>query len=55
LADLVPCELLVAGVVDGVEEELAGLSGEAGEGVQSDAWVAEPEGVCAACRGCLSP
>ena len=44
LADLGPGEFLVAGVVDGLGQELVGLSDEAGQGVQPDRGVAEPLG-----------
>src|SRR6516162_2077581 len=44
LADLVPGEFLVAGVVDGLGQELLGLGDEAGQGVQVDGGVAEPVG-----------
>jgi hypothetical protein len=44
-ADLGPGEFLVAGVVDGLGQELFGLRDEAGEGMQPDAGVAEPVGV----------
>jgi hypothetical protein len=37
LADLGPGEFLVAGVVDGLGQELFGLGDEAGQGVQPDA------------------
>ena len=43
-ADLGPGEFLVAGVVDGLGQELLGLGDEAGQGVQSDGGVAEPVG-----------
>ncbi len=44
LADLGPGELLVAGVVDGLRQELFGLGDEAGQGVQADGGVAGPVG-----------
>ena len=44
LADLGPGEFLVAGVVDGVGQELLGLGDEAGQGVQPGGGVAEPVG-----------
>jgi hypothetical protein len=44
LADLGPGEFLVAGVVDGLGQELAGLGDEAGQGVEVDGGVAEPVG-----------
>jgi hypothetical protein len=43
-ADLGPGEVLVAGVVDGLGQELLSLGGEAGQGVQVDGRVAEPVG-----------
>jgi hypothetical protein len=42
LADLGPGEFLVAGVVDGLGQELLGLGDEAGQGVQVDGGVTEP-------------
>jgi hypothetical protein len=44
LADLGPGEFLVAGVVDGLRQELVGLGDEAGQDMQPDAGVAEPVG-----------
>ena len=44
LADLGPGEFLVAGVVDGLGQELLGLGDEAGQGVQVDGGVTEPVG-----------
>ena len=44
LADLGPGEFLVAGVVDGLGQELLGLGDEAGQGVQPDGGAAEPAG-----------
>src|SRR5215831_17222511 len=44
LAGLGPGEFLVAGVVDGLGQELLGLGDEAGQGVQVDGGVAEPVG-----------
>jgi hypothetical protein len=43
-ADLGPGEFLVAGVVDGLGQELSGLGDEAGQRVQPDGGVAEPVG-----------
>jgi len=40
LADLGPGELLVAGVADGLGQELFGLGAEAGQGVEADGGVA---------------
>jgi len=45
LADLGPGGLLIAGVVDGLGQELLGLGDQAGQGVQPDGGVAEPVGV----------
>ena len=39
-----PGEFLIAGVVDGVGQELLGLGDEAGQGVQVDGGVAGPVG-----------
>ena len=39
-----PGEFLVAGVVDGLGQELLGLGDQAGEGVQPDGGIAEPVG-----------
>jgi hypothetical protein len=44
LADLGPGEFLVAGVVDGLGQELLGLGDEAGQGVEMDGGVAKPVG-----------
>jgi hypothetical protein len=44
LADLGPGEFLVAGVVDGLGQQLLGLGDEAGQGAQPDGGVAEPVG-----------
>ncbi len=44
LADLGPGEFLVAGLVDGLGQELFGLGDEAGQAVQVDGGVAEPVG-----------
>ena len=44
LADLGPGEFLVAGVVDGLGQELLGLGDETGQGVEVDGGVAEPVG-----------
>ena len=43
-AGLRPGEFLVAGVVDGLGQELLSLGDEAGQGVEADAGVAEPVG-----------
>src|SRR6266705_3006450 len=45
LADLGPGEFLVAGLVDGLGQELFGLGDEAGQAVQVDGGVAEPVAV----------
>jgi hypothetical protein len=39
-----PGEFLVAGVVDGLGQELVGLGDQAGQGLQPDGGVAEPVG-----------
>ena len=44
LADLGPGEFLVAGVSDGLGQELRGRGDEAGQGVQPDGGIAGPVG-----------
>ena len=44
LADLGPGEFLVAGVMDGLREELLGLGDQAGQRVRPNGGVAEPVG-----------
>ena len=54
LADLDPGEFLVAGVTDGLGQELLGMGGEASQSVQADGGITEPVGVRSQARASIA-